>query len=243
MLEGDDYWHDCNKLTRQVELLNNRPDMGMVHSNYNVYHQASGYLQADYVSHRQFKVPADPDFATVLTECRESFRIQTCTVMLRRQLVAEIMNADPSLYRNSTWPMGDTQLWIEIAARARIGFLPEPLATYRLLEESASRTRDLARAFRFEAADNEMRRYLCTKYSVSEEIRRKVDLMWCRNALRQAFHEGNVSLAAEACLLKRNLSIREHLLVLGARSRAVRSLLLLASGIRRTLGASVSSSQ
>ena len=138
----------------------------MVHSEYDVYHMGTGQLISDFTRQRGLHTPIEPDIVQIITDCRVTFRIQTCTVMLRRALYYALVDADPFLHRTSHFLMGDTQLWAEISTRARIGYLPQSLATYRLRDESASRSSNPHKNARFEMSDSEMKLYLCNKHGL-----------------------------------------------------------------------------
>jgi glycosyltransferase involved in cell wall biosynthesis len=229
--EGDDYWHHPLKLQKELDFLESHPECGMVHSSYDVLDAETGKSVKDYLNYRGFKVPSDPDITDIITGCRVSFRIQTCTVMLRRNLCVRIMDSDPYLYGDH-FLMGDTQLWAEMALAAKIGFLPESLATYRLLPNSASRSRDRSKVFRFELSDCEMKLYLCDKHKLPASARMDRELAWCRVTLRQAFHERNAALANEARARQRNLSLKQWLLYLGAKYQLIHSGLRIAAFCR-----------
>lgn len=220
--EGDDYWHHPLKLQKQVDFLESHPECGMVHSSYDILQMETGKCVKDYITYRGFNVPSDPDINEIITGCRVSFRIQTCTVMLRRDICVRIMDSDPYLYGDH-FLMGDTQLWAEMALAAKIGFLPESLATYRLLPNSASRSRDRSRAFRFELSDCEMKLYLCDKHKLPASTRINRELAWCRASLTQAFHERNIELANQARARQGKLSLKQWLYYLGAKYTLIHS--------------------
>ena len=66
---------------------------------------------------------------------REANFITTSSVMIRRALFAELGGFDPSLQTAEDW-----DLWLRVAARHPIGFVPEPLVQYRLQSGSLSRS-------------------------------------------------------------------------------------------------------
>lgn len=220
--EGDDYWHHPLKLQKQVDFLESHREFGMLHSSYDLHDAESGKTIKDYMNYRSFKVPSDPDINDIITGCRVSFRIQTCTVMLRRDLCVRITDSDPYLY-GSHFLMGDTQLWAEMALVAKVGFIPESLATYRLLPNSASRPTDRNKEFRFELSDCEMKLYLCDKHKLPAKTRLDRELTLCRISLRQAFHERNVELANKARARQGHLSLKQWLFYLGAKYKLIHS--------------------
>ena len=219
--EGDDWWQHPLKLQKQVDYLETHPDCGMVHSNYDVYHESSKVLTKDYMNYRKFEVPQKPDIIDIIVRCRISFRIQACTAIFRNALCEEIIESDPYLHQSGHFLMGDTQLWAELAIKSGIAYIPESLATYRLLDESASRSKDRKKSWRFEQSDCEMKLYLCDKYDLSKGIRRERELAWCKHSLRLAFHEGKASLAQEVKEKKGSLTLREWFLYVGARYKII----------------------
>jgi hypothetical protein len=93
--------------------------------------------------------------------------------------------------------MGDQQLWAEIALISEVSYMPESLATYRSLDESASRSKDEIRSLQFAKSVCEMRLYLCDKHKLSGKIREYQEYSWCDNSLRIAYHSRNMELADE----------------------------------------------
>ena len=66
---------------------------------------------------------------------RESNFITTSSVMIRRELFVELGGFDPALQTAEDW-----DLWLRVAARHLIGFVPEALVQYRLQAGSLSRS-------------------------------------------------------------------------------------------------------
>lgn len=72
----------------------------------------------------------------------ETYRIYTPTVCLRKALLDQVVAANPYELAQPTFLMGDTPRWLELARITRFAYTDESLATYRLLPESASQSRD-----------------------------------------------------------------------------------------------------
>ncbi len=198
----------------------------MVHSAYDAYHMASGQLIHDFTRQRGFPTPNEPDILQIIAQHGITLRIQTCTVMLITALYRDLVDSDPYLHRSTHFLMGDTQIWAEVSTRAKIGYLEESLATYRMLDESGSRTLSRSRACRFQLSDFEMKMYLCDKYGLPESVRRDLELRWCRTSLQRGFFDRDGEIVEHARRRKGSLTMKEWLWYLGARHGLLNRLLM-----------------
>lgn len=215
--EGDDYWHNSEKLQKQVDFFEGHPECGLVYSSYDVYHVKSGERIKDFIKYKRWEMPDDCTLHDFIAGKNEiGYGVLTCTVMVPRILCWNIIESDPYLYQSDHFLMGDTQLWAEIATKAHLHYIPESLATHTITEESATRSRDVRKKLRFSISQSEMMLYLCEKYGVPSVSRNIYEKIWCDSTLRLAFHTRNAELAEEVLGKKKTLTAGEWLFYLGA---------------------------
>lgn len=217
--EGDDYWHRLDKLQKQVDYLESHPECGTVFADCDVYYVRNKELVKHSNYGRGFQSPMKLSIEQILGESK--ITKWTCTVMIRRDLCAQVIESDPYLHQSGQFLMGDAQLWAELALISEVTYIPQSLATYRALEESASRSKDPRKYWRFNQSASEMKLYLCDKHKLSENIRKEQEAAWYNSSLYLAFHEGNIHLAKEVKKKKRKLTWKEWLLYLGAKYLSV----------------------
>ena len=228
--EGYDYWHHPDKLQKQVDYMESHPKCGMVYSSYDVYDVESKKEIRDYLKNGGWEIAKNPSISDFVS-LRERVWVGsvTCTVMVRKTLIDQIIESDPYLHQSDRFLMGDTQLWAELSVISEISYIPESFATYRILPESASNSKDLKKYLRFWKSAYEMRLYLCDKYNLSESIRKKVEPFWCDCSLRLAFFEGNGKLASEVKKKKQKFTWKEWLRYFGAKYLVVNYLCRIAA--------------
>ena len=117
--------------------------------------------------------------------------------------------------------MGDTQIWAELATKARLYYIPESLATYNLREESATRSKDVKKGLRFSISVAELMLYLCNKYNLPQRLKEKYELSFAKSSLRLAFHIRSVELADEVRRKSKTFKCEEWLLYIGAKNSAL----------------------
>lgn len=113
-LDADDEWLP-RKLERQISLLKEEPNIGMVCTRCELDGSASGDGQAlsnDVAMSGRL-------FQTLALNCF----VFTPTVVVRRDCIEEV-----GLFQESLTVSEDFNLWLRMAARWRIAYLPEPLA-------------------------------------------------------------------------------------------------------------------
>jgi glycosyltransferase involved in cell wall biosynthesis len=213
--EGDDYWHRPDKLQKQVDYLENHPECGLVCSDYDRFIVKTGKRTRSVNRKNKRNPSSNSDFCRMIAG---NTGIQTCTVMVRRDIIFRVIDSDPFLYRESRFPAGDLPRWAEISRLARIGYIDESLATYNVLPESATRSRDANKILRVRLLMKEQMLYFVDKYNLPERDRIKHEEDWCKRALKLAFYEKNRQLADEAKKRKNRISSVEWLLFWGSRN-------------------------
>lgn len=118
MLEGDDYWLDKDKLKKQIEILDSRPDLVACFHNVSLLDMSSGNITTLPEKHRR-------DIYT-LEDFIKLNRVYTPSLVFRNGLIKEF----PEWFK--TLGLGDWPIHLLLTRFGNYKYLPELMAVYRL---------------------------------------------------------------------------------------------------------------
>lgn len=128
VLNDDDVWLP-EKLERQVALMDARPEVGLVHTDGAFIDGEGRRIEGSPLG---FEFPRTETGDVLLALCAAN-KIIASAALVRRSCFEELGGFDPAYFGSGDW-----QMWIRIAERHQVGFVPEPLTLYRVHGENAS---------------------------------------------------------------------------------------------------------
>jgi len=166
--EGDDYWIDSCKMQKQVNFLEENPDYGFTHADCHFYFQDKKSWEYNANKNLTNNKPVNSKEELFRLISDASYKVRTATVMYRRDLLKKIV---PNTRR---FLMGDTPLWLDFSQLTKFKYFDEVFTVYRILSESASQSKNLAKKFQFSLSMAEMRVYYSQKhgYPINENLKR-----------------------------------------------------------------------
>jgi len=146
---GDDFWVDPLKLEKEVTIMEHHPDVTLVHTNWDSYHESTGETSPS--PQKPFEAPLTPG-----SEMLEAIITQTdvpvihlCTSLYRTYIVREAMLKNNPLLRNKEYGCEDMQIAFLMAQLGTIAYLPDVTLCYSQGGETVSYSQEYHKQFRF----------------------------------------------------------------------------------------------
>lgn len=140
--EGDDYWCSPHKLAGQVGLIRDRPDVGIVHTDWVRSRRVGQGWKVGWGKSVHARVPPCLLEGNLFHTFHYPKILRTCTILLRRSTLLEF--ADSALGGKS-YKFGDAVLAAYATSRWQVAYLPQVTSVYRESPNSALRSGKQAR--------------------------------------------------------------------------------------------------
>jgi hypothetical protein len=153
LCEGDDYWIDENKLQMQVDFLEKNPEYGMC------YTKTKQFIQKKRKFSRSMFGTDVRDFEDLLFNGN---RVPTLTTVFRKDLLNSYLK---EIYpQDKGWLMGDYPMWLYFAHESKVKFFDKVTSVYRVLENSASHSRNIEKSVNFTKSVWEIQNFFSETY-------------------------------------------------------------------------------
>lgn len=152
--EGDDYWVDSAKLQLQVDLMERNDDMAFCYTRTRYWHEENKCFMYDWGGpYVEFK------------QLLKANTVPTLTVLYRIDCMLQYYkDINP---HSKQWLMGDYPMWLWFAYNYKAGYIDEVTSVYRVLNESASHSKDVEKKLRFILSCIDIQEFYANRYNES----------------------------------------------------------------------------
>jgi glycosyltransferase involved in cell wall biosynthesis len=189
----DDYWHNPLKLEQQINFLENNPEYGLVHTDAHFLLTSNGAVIEDYNSKHQKNIRDGAVFEDLIAG---TYYLSTLTVCFKKSLFDEFVDINEFIKAGFIYE--DLPTWLELSKRTKFKYLPVSTATYRIMQESVSRSKDLTKRFGFLKNHYVIKKYYIKKYNVSKELEEEFEIMYHRKKFDMAYRWCSYSEAVDS---------------------------------------------
>ena len=119
---------------------------------------------------------------------RGTYSICTATSMFKRELLEYF---DFNSFKD--YKQGDLSLWLIFCQHTKFGFIKDSTTAYRIMDESASKSKDKNKLLEFNLSSRKLRYFFAKKYSNNTELITYASDTYNRSKLIKAFNQFNPS--------------------------------------------------
>lgn len=161
---GDDYWTDHQKLEKEVKILEQYPEVSLVHTGWQKQLAHDGTIHPSGTQSFTAPITSGKEMLEAILTQTDHPVIHLCTALYRKAVFMKAYQEDEYLFRNKNFGCEDLQLCFTMARKGDIAYIPDITLNYNVGSETISNPSTEKNKFRFVANTTELVLYMTEKY-------------------------------------------------------------------------------
>lgn len=127
---GDDFWCDDVKLEKEIAILEQNPNVGIVHTEWKSFNEKTGETTTPIKSfHKEAFIDGKKLLEDILTQTQRPV-IHPCTALFRTDWLRQSHDEYREFFRNKKYLMEDIQIFFFLSRMGSVAYLPDVTLSY-----------------------------------------------------------------------------------------------------------------
>jgi glycosyltransferase involved in cell wall biosynthesis len=190
---GDDYWVCDTKLQQQYNILENEPNISVVHTDWMYENIVTGELTPHDTNRHEYFVPHLNGKILLKAYLRRDAKIliHSCTYMYRKHIIADLYHTNPEFFINKGWTAEDVTTISALLYFGDVAYIPTVTLHYSIGGNSISSVGDFNKTFDFYYGCILQNRYIADFFNVPQSELKDFYVTYIHFVLMLAIHSGD----------------------------------------------------